>query len=267
MLKTSTLSGSKHLERSTPIGPYFNSLSDMSSDSCIKDWPKNRLGMSTGLSSISGKELFCVMKAYYDGSTTEDESGEKWITFAGIAGTDAVWAEFDTRWARMLASRYPFAPYIHMIELLDDNDPFENHVGWCEERKRALLQDAVILLSQMNKAGFKMARVSIPESTRLRLETQGVTVPKDPYLHCAVDCVFMTAGMYGLNVEDETQEPLYIFFDRGEKFLGRFKNNHLGNRTRPGLLKTPDNWWDSFADVQDVGLAYHFGLQAADMIA
>jgi hypothetical protein len=95
--------------------------------------------MSTGLSSISGKELFCVMKAYYDGSTTEDEQGEKWITFAGIAGTDAVWAEFDTRWARMLASRYPVAPYIHLIELLDNNDPFENHVGWCEERNRALI--------------------------------------------------------------------------------------------------------------------------------
>jgi hypothetical protein len=254
MLKTSTLSGSKHLERSTPIGPYFNSLSDMSSDSCIKDWPKNRLGMSTGLSSISGKELFYVMKAYYDGSTTEDESGEKWITFAGIAGTDAVWAEFDTRWARMLASRYPFAPYIHMIELLDDNDPFENHVGWCEERKRALLQDAVILLSQMNKAGFKMARVSIPESTRLRLETQGVTVPKDPYLHCAVDCVFMTAGMYGLNVEDETQEPLYIFFDRGEKFRNSPGGGLAETETRSKLSYKGRLSWGGAGSSEGAGL-------------
>jgi len=207
------------------------------------------------------------MKAYYDGSVTRDEQGEEWITLAGIAGTDAVWAEFDHRWAKMLADRYPIAPYIHMIELLDDKDPFESLVGWDEEKKRQLVQDAIVLLSKMNKAGFRMARVSIPESTRLRLAAQGARVPKDPYLHCAVDCVFLTAGIYALNVEDDAQEPLYVFFDRGEKFLGGFKNNYLSNRTRAGFPKNPENWWDSFADVQDVDLAYHFGVQVADMIA
>ncbi|HEV2462704.1 MAG TPA: DUF3800 domain-containing protein [Acidobacteriaceae bacterium] len=207
------------------------------------------------------------MKVYYDGSLAKDEQGEEWITLAGIAGTDEVWAEFDKQWSKMLLSRYPVAPYIHMIELLDGEDPFERAVGWNEDNIRQLVQDAVVLLSHMNKAGFRMARVSIPETTRQRLAGRGVNVPEDPYLHCAVDCAFMTVGIYALNADDDTQESTYVFFDRGEKFLGGFKSNYLCNRTPPGRAKNPENWWDSFADVQDVDLAYHFGLQAADMIA
>ena len=208
------------------------------------------------------------MKAFYDGSFGEDENGDKWIAFAGIAATDAVWAEFDKRWAKMLSSRYPIAPYIHMIEVLDDKDPFEPHVGWELCKKQTLIQDALVLLSQMNKAEFMMAWSSINESARVRLENQGLPrIPKSAILRCASDCVFSTIGSYLLNAPEENQEPLYIFFDRGEPFLGKFKNKYLEHRTPPGRPKNPENWFDLFADVQDVDLPYHSGLQAADMVA
>jgi hypothetical protein len=208
------------------------------------------------------------MKAFYDGSIGEDENGDKWITLAGITGTDTVWAEFEARWKTMLEQRYPIAPYIHMIELLGDEDPFEPLVGWDVDNKRQLIQDAVVLLSQMNKAGFRMAWCSINESARLRAEIDGVRVPESSTLFCASNCVFLTVGAYMLNVPFENQEPIYIFFDRGERFLGKFKQNWLKNRTRPGSPKNiSDNWWDCFADVQEVDQAYHFGLQAADMVA
>jgi hypothetical protein len=223
--------------------------------------------MSTGLCRITGKESFCVMKVFYDGSYGEDEKSDKWITFAGIAGTDALWAEFDLKWDKMLKSRYPIAPYVHMIELMGDEDPFEPLIGWDFENKRQLIQDAIQLMSHMKKAEFRMAWSSINQSALNRLRAEGLTVPADPILHVTADCVFATIGAYASNVPDEVQEPMYVFFDRGEKFLKRFKDNWLKFRTKPGRPKDPENWMDCFADVQEVDLPNHFGLQAADMIA
>jgi hypothetical protein len=209
------------------------------------------------------------MKVYYDGSEGEDANGDKWITLAGIAATDAVWAEFDKRWSKMLAARYPVAPYIHMIEVMDHEDPFEPHVGWDEGNKRQLIQDAIVVLSQMNKAEFRMAWCSINESERMRMLGEGRDVPPDPYLHCTADCLFLTVGAYIHNVceREEPREPIYVFFDRGEKFLGNFKHNWLRGRTRPGRPINPENGWDYFRDVQELDLPFHYGLQAADMVA
>jgi hypothetical protein len=207
------------------------------------------------------------LKTYFDGSVGEDERGDTWITLAGIAATDSVWADLETRWEKMLCSRYPVAPYVHMIELLGHEDPFEEAAGWTLEKKHDLVQDALILLSHINKAEFRMVWSSINESERIRLEGEGVNIVEDPYVRCAADCVFFSGGKYLLNVPEEQREPLYVFYDRGEKFLGRFKNNWLSHRTRPGRPKDPQNWFDLLSDVQDVDLPYHAGLQMADMIA
>jgi hypothetical protein len=231
--------------------------------------PKSKMGMSTGLCRISGKELFCVMKAYYDGSIGTDENGDEWITFGAVAGTDEVWARFDEKWDKLLKNRYPIAPYIHMIEVLDDKDPFDSLTGWDECRKKALIDDAIVLLSQMDKAGFRMAWSSINESARRRWEAQGLDVIRDPFGKCAAECAFLTVGSYIRNVPEESREPIYMFYDRGEPFLGRFKDRWLKYRTKPGKPKptNPDNGWDVFADVKDIDLPFHFGLQAADMVA
>jgi hypothetical protein len=83
------------------------------------------------------------MKAYFDGSNGIDESGDQWITLAAIAATDSVWADFDQRWEFMLHRRYPMAHYIHMTEILGDEDPFDTQAGWCVDKKQSLVRDAV----------------------------------------------------------------------------------------------------------------------------
>jgi hypothetical protein len=207
------------------------------------------------------------MKVYYDGSVGKDDNGDVWITLGAIAATDSVWAEFDTKWSKMLRSRYPVAPYIHMIELLDAEDPFEPQAGWGQDEKLQLVQDAIVLLSQINKSEFVMAWSSINESERLRLHDRGETVPRDPYLFCTTDCLFLTLGGYIANVPDEQKEPICIFYDRGESFLGNFKNNWLQGRTKLGQIPNPGNAWDCFKEVAELDLSNHSGLHVADMVA
>lgn len=207
------------------------------------------------------------MKTYFDESYGDDDHGDKWITLAGIAATDAVWADFDGKWKKMLASRYPVAPYIHMIELMGHDDPFELAVGWDFSKKEKLVDDAIVLLSQMDKAGILMARCSINESARVRLSAERLKVPTDPAFECAKRCVDLTVGTYTLNTVGGPTEPLYVFYDRGEKFLGYLKNNWLSRRSAPGKRKKPHNPWDRFADIQDLDMANHGPLQLADMIA
>jgi hypothetical protein len=209
------------------------------------------------------------MKAYYDGSLGTDENGDEWITLAAISGTDGIWAEFDERWDRMLKNRYPIAPYIHMIEVLDHKDPFEPITGWDEDRKKALIHDAIVLLSQMDKKGFSMSWSTINESARRRWEQERKEVIADPFAKCAAECSLLAVGGYIRNVPEEKREPVHIFYDRGEPFLGHFKNRWLKGRTKPGKPKPTDrdNGWDIFCDVQEIDLPFHFGLQAADMVA
>ena len=81
--------------------------------------------------SFDGTELLIAMKCYFDGSGDgKDANGDEWITLGGVAAVDRAWADFDLRWTRMFKERYPIAPYIHMIELTDHNDPFTRVNGW-----------------------------------------------------------------------------------------------------------------------------------------
>ncbi len=162
--------------------------------------------------------------------------------------------EFDEKWEKMLKNRYPIAPYVHMIEVLDNEDPFDSVVGWDEDRKKALIHDAIVLLGEMDKAGFWMAWSSINESARRRWEQQGKPVISDPFAKCSAECAFLTVGSYFRNAPDDEREPIYLFYDRGEEFLGSFKNRWLKGRTKPGKPKPtdPDNGWDVFSDVQDL---------------
>ena len=105
------------------------------------------------------------MKCYYDGSLGDDASGDSWITLGGVAATDSAWAEFDLKWNRMLKERYPVAPYIHMIDVMGHDDPFD--YGWDRQKKRQLISDAIVVLSQMDKLEFRWFRCSINQTAMI----------------------------------------------------------------------------------------------------
>ena len=167
------------------------------------------------------------MKCYFDGSGDgRDASGDDWITLGGVAATDAAWGDFDQRWSRMLRERYPVAPYVHMIEVMGHDDPFTSVNGWDLAKKRQLILDAIIALSQMDKNEFRWFRISINEGAVRRLFREGEAVPADLHKHCSLLMVTFMIGAYIQNCPNP--EKIFLFFDRGEKFMSGIKKRMAG---------------------------------------
>lgn len=205
------------------------------------------------------------MRCYFDGSEGQDDNAATWLTLAGYMAPDSFWGRFQGPWERMLRERYPVAPYIHMIELLSRDDPFEWGVaGWDKTKIDKLILDAVDTLQQMDKREFCSFICSIDVSARGRLVSEGYNIP-EPVVICADLCVGLAFNWY-YDRHPNGIEMAYILFDRGEDFIREFKARWLKERTPPGKVAM-HLFWDLIADVQESDMASHPGLQAADMMA
>jgi hypothetical protein len=212
-------------------------------------------------------DLLVAVKCYYDGSYGDDASGDSWITLGGVAATDSTWADFDTEWNRMLSERYPVAPYIHMIELMGHNDPFD--YGWDRTMKRQLISDAIVALSQMDKDEFRWFRFSINENAIGRLLQQGEYAPADPHKMLVLLLAEFMVTPYWINsqVNGGTPENIFLYYDRDEQFMSGIKKEWLARRTRPGRPKNSANVWDRIENILDVDQAFTPPLQVSDMVA
>jgi Protein of unknown function (DUF3800) len=230
----------------------------------------NPLGMFTGRCVLYDyNDLPVAMKVYHDGSGNgKDAHGDEWITLGAVAATDTVWQDFENKWNFMLGpnSRYPPAPYIHMIKLMGHDSPFDRPNGWDLVKKRQLISDAIVVLSQMNKDEFRWFRLSINDSAVQRLQSQGVSVPIDRHKHLSLMMATMTIGPYLQNCS--TPEKISLFFDRGEKFMKGINVEWLARRTPPGETRKPENfWWDAIENIISAEQAFTPPIQVADMVA
>jgi hypothetical protein len=201
------------------------------------------------------------MKCYFDGSEGQDVQGDTWITLAGFAGTDKSWDGFERVWARMLLERYPIAPYVHMSQMIHGKDPFECVNGWTKDRVVSLASDAVELLKNRDSVHAFSCRVNL--SARLRIIAEGHLV-YEPERLCAEMC-----NALSLKWNLAKLERVYIFFDRGERFMKPFKDKWLAERTPPCTIATDPTKrvWDLIANIIDDDMELTPGLQAADMMA
>jgi hypothetical protein len=211
------------------------------------------------------------MKCYYDGSGDGvDKNGDKWITLAGVAATDSAWADFDIKWNRMLRERYPVAPYIHMIEVMDHNDPFDQKNGWDLPKKPQLISDAIVILSQMDKDEFRWFRCSINESAVDRIARDGEYFPADMHKHLSLVLAEFMVTPYWNNclLRGKAPEDIFLFYDRGERFISCIKREWLKRRSDPNrLVMDATNVWDRIKDIVDVDQAFAPPVQVADMVA
>jgi hypothetical protein len=230
-------------------------------DQLVSSGPVSRFGHSTGRTCLDGSELLIAMKCYFDGSEGKDLYGDTWITLAGFAGTDKSWGKFEDTWSRMLRERYPIAPYIHMWEIVSATDPFERVNGWTKDRVVSLVSDAIELLKNRDSLHAFSCRVNL--SARLRIIAEGHRV-YEPERLCAEMCSALS-----LKWNLAKLERVYLFFDRGERFMKPFKTQWLATRTPPKKIATDatKRVWDLIANIIDDDMELTPGLQAADMIA
>ena len=224
--------------------------------------PHSRLGYSTGRNLFDGSELLIAMKCYFDGSEGQDTKGDTWVTLAGLAALDRSWAGFESAWGRMLHKRYPIAPYIHMSQIVSGDDPFERVNGWTKEKVLSLVSDAIDLIQSRDSIHSFSCRVNL--SARERIMNEGHSV-YDPERLCAEMC---SAIVLDWSVKHKL-ESVYMFFDRGERFMKQFKDQWLSNRTplRQVASDPSKRVWDIIANIIDADKEREPALQAADMIA
>ncbi len=224
--------------------------------------PSSRLGYSTGRNVFGGSELLIAMKCYFDGSEGTDGGGDTWLTLAGFAASDKSWAGFENTWSKMLRNRYPVAPYIHMCQILAAEDPFERVNGWTKPKVLSLVSDAVDLIQCRDSLYPFSCRVNL--SARERIINEGNSV-YGPERLCAEMC---SAIVLDWNAKRKL-ESVYMFFDRGERFMKPFKDQWLANRTHPRYVASDPSKrvWDIIANIIDADKEREPALQAADMIA
>jgi len=223
--------------------------------------PVCTLADSTG-HDLDGSELLIAMKCYFDGSEGTDSKGDNWITLAGFAAIDKSWEGFERTWNKMLHGRYPIAPYVHMSEIISATDPFERVNGWTKDKVVSLVADAVELLRNRDTLHSFSCRVNL--SARERIMHEGHTVSDPPTL-CA-DMCHVLSRQWSLA---KRIESVYLYFDRGERFIKPLKDQWLAKRTPPGQLSIDPSKhaWDLIANIIDGDMEYYPALQAADMIA
>jgi hypothetical protein len=204
------------------------------------------------------------MKCYFDGSEGQDKNGHTWLTLAGYAAPDRFWINFDIEWQAMLRDRYPVAPYIHMIDILDWHDPFERVNGWDETKKDKLIEDAIRLLEEMNRFHFRSFICAIDLTARDNLVEKGHPV-SDPFVICAELCVGNPIAWWN-DSHPEKPERASVFFDRNERFMHDLRQRWLRERTPPGRVSV-NPAWDIIEDIRDVDMRCCPGIQGADMLA
>ncbi len=226
--------------------------------------PVSEMGKCTGRFRLGEGIPLIAVQCYFDGSKGNDGSSSKWLTLAGYIGSDVFWGSFDGLWRKMLRERYPVAPYIHMYELLGHDDPFERVAGWTDDKISDLINDALNLLQQINRRAFCSFVCSVDVTAHTQLLEAGRAIDP-PEVICAEWCINKALAWYA-EEHPAKVEPAYIFFDRGEDFMRRFKDQWLAKRTPPGRVKRA-LFWDLIANVQDVDMKERPGIQASDMKA
>jgi hypothetical protein len=192
----------------------------------------------------------------------------RFITLAGFAAEDDVWADFDRGWESALEStpRRPKAKYLHMREINSLEGEFSWRNGWNRSRTHRLIWDLLMYLQSMDKKRFHMFAATLDMQAYRKLSVAGISLP-DPFRICNDFSCDVALGWY-VNAYPGIIHSAHYFFDPGEPFEGLFRKrcmmeqaNYLdstGARESWLLIKTITSILDSRVKP---------AMQAADLLA
>lgn len=217
----------------------------------------SRLGHVTGRSNLESRPLI-VMKCYFDGSLSGDA---RWLSLGGLVATDGVWADFEKEWEAMLRSGlHPIAPYVHMTDLMTQNDPFERLSGWDDDAASKLVWDAVSVLASARKGHLRAFSSSIDVMAHARLVAEGFEIA-EPAVICAHSGINALLEWYW---DKHGVELAHLFYDQNEPFISSIRSEWL-RKVRP--KKPSEVFWGAIANVQPVDMRDTPPMQAADIVA
>jgi len=217
------------------------------------------LGKYSPSASIGEKDLFVVLKSYFDKSGQEDQG---LITIGAVAASDAVWAELEADWNLILQKNSPPANYMHMNEALLLKREFTAVKGWNDDIVFGLVN---LLLSYLSQTPLKdkycqfSCSLNMSDYNKLRAETYQLDSPADLV---ASACVRKMTEWYLTEYKGLDFEAHY-YFDQNEPFEEIIKAKW--NRAR--AEQDPKYQWAHISHIGSAVMRKTPGLQIADMMA
>ncbi|HWG37243.1 MAG TPA: DUF3800 domain-containing protein [Terriglobales bacterium] len=206
-------------------------------------------------------------RAYFDGSgTSSSETDEPRLTLGGLASDDSVWSSFDDDWNRILLSREPPAPFLHMRLAMHLRGPFRSASGWTGGKVDALLNDLAVYLSRLDKSRFRIFWAAVDRAAYRRLRAEGYDLPHAVDL-CNRACPEAVLAWYVTKFPGVITPDVHFYFDVNEAFKGRFERKWQAEKKSARRGGDRGIFWSLIKTVDTASHEDSPGIQAADLVA
>jgi uncharacterized protein DUF3800 len=225
--------------------------------------------------NLRQEDILVAYRAYVDSSGKSDD---EFMTVAIFAGSDEMWAEFESGWQDILNANKPKASYIHMREILNqDSEEFNYRNGWSLKTVFPLIWKCLVHLSRVDKNKIQMFHCVIDLKARDRLLEEGYLIPSPAQIcsdFTARNVLRWHSGKketFSLSTEqsedgNEDSDSFHFFFDMEEECEKIFREEwNLGWADAKRTRKF--NPWVMIDAVSSANSRKVPGLQAADLRA
>ena len=207
-----------------------------------------------------------MLRAQYDGSGKGEDpkSDSQFLTLAGIAAYDNLWADLESQWRRLL--RTHDLPCVHMRDLSELRGCFD---GKRREVVEFAVSQFVALISHLDPEMFGAYGCTVNLADFRRAQADYPALGKrQPADLCVNWCVGGFDSRLVIDCDSRTpgDDQFVIVFDHGEEFEKRIRTIYDAVKLDESLLPT-NQWVGNVATIMPLGSKDTPGLQAADVLA
>jgi hypothetical protein len=219
--------------------------------------------------NLRGRDILIAIKVHLDssGKSTVDQ----FITLAGFAAPDELWANFENEWSQIMTNHSPKSAYVHMKEINSLTKGFEPRFGWNHQNAFGLAGACLAYMSRLDKERFRMFYCTVDIGAWRKLKGEGYELP-EPIEMCNEFCVYGVQLWYAYKFPLKTEifdlatDGEHYIFDRNEEFYLPFRakwNVEKDKFESTGELSP----WILIDDVTEADMKKVPGIQAADILA
>jgi hypothetical protein len=209
-----------------------------------------------------------ALASYFDGSYI----GRSWtdgsfVTLAGFAAEDTIWAHFNDRWQAILDddSKRPKTKYLHMSEAVHLKREFSHRNGWDVQKVFALVTDLLMYMQTLDKQRLRQFACTVDLKVHRKLLAEGRKL-NDPIEICNEYCPYSVLAWYVTKYPGVIHSAHY-FFDKDEPFQEAFREKWSEEKERRISPGGADMFWSLIKSVASAAMRSTPALQAADLLA